>query len=525
MTNFRNILYTIISTGIFVALLSSCLKNDIPYPRIQPNIVKLVVENQSQGAQLDTINRVATVYLNEEADIYNVKVEECELSKSATWVGDSIHGTVDMSFTQYYILKLYQEYVWTLKAVQNITRYFTVANQIGSSVIDVPARRVVVTLPTTVDLTNVKVTSAKLGSTKSTISPAIDGQAIDLSKPYKVIVSDYGRESEWTIYSQVTEATVTTVRVDAWTNVAWAYGEGQEGRDNYIEYRQANTEKWTRVPNEWLTVNGGSFYARIIHLSPMTDYVARAVSGDEYGAEIEFRTGTIVQPQNAGFDEWWLDGKVWNPWAKDGERYWDTGNKGATTLGASNTQPSEDTPTGTGYSAKLETKFVGIGIVGKLAAGNIFMGDYVKTDGTNGILSFGREFNEYPTKLRGYYKYKSAPISSTTTGFNDYKNKPDTGIVWVALIDSAEPFEIRTNPSNRHLFDPEGSYVVGYGKFELGKDQPEWGQFEFDIEYKSTNRKPKYLFIVGSASKYGDFFTGGDGSVLYLDNLELEYDY
>lgn len=525
MTRVRNILIAIISAGIFAGILSGCLKNDIPYPRIQPNIVKLVVENQSQGAQLDTINRVATVYLSEEADIYNVNVEECKLSNKATWVGDSIAGTIDMSFTRYYILKIYQEYVWTLKAVQNITRYFTVANQIGSSVIDVPGRRIVVTLPTTVDLTNVKVTGAKLGSVNSTITPAIEGKYIDLSKPYKVTVSDYGREAEWTIYSQVTEATVTTVRVDAWTNVAWVYGEGQEGRDNYIEYRLASATEWTRVPNDWLTVDGGSFHARLIHLTPMTDYVARAVSGDETGAEIEFRTGSIVQPQNAGFEDWWLNGKVWNPWAENGERYWDTGNKGATTLGSSNTQPSDDTPTGTGRSAKLETKFVGIGAVGKLAAGNIFLGDYVKTDGTNGILSFGREFNERPTKLRGYYKYKSAPISSTTTGFNDYKNKPDTGIVWVALIDSSEPFEIRTNPSNRKLFDPDGSYVVGYGKFELGNDQIDWAQFEFDIEYKATNRKPTYLLIVGSASKYGDFFTGGDGSVLYLDDLELEYDY
>lgn len=505
--------------------MSGCLKNDIPYPRIQPNIVKLVVENQSQGTQLDTINRIATVHLSEEADIYNVNIEECKLSNKATWVGDSIAGTIDMSQTRYYILKIYQEYVWTLKAEQEITRYFTVANQIGASVIDVPGRRIVVTLPTTVDLTKVKVTSAKLGSVNSTITPAIEGEIIDLSKPYKITVSDYGREADWIIYSQVTEATVSTVRVDAWTNVAWVYGEGQEGRDNYIEYRLASSSEWTRVPNDWLTIDGGSFHARLIHLTPMTDYVARAMSGDEAGAEIEFRTGTIVQPLNAGFDNWWLNGKVWNPWAENGERYWDTGNKGATTLGSSNTQPSDDTTTGKGYSAKLETKFVGIGAVGKLAAGNIFLGEYVKTDGTNGILSFGREFNEYPTKLRGYYKYKSAPISSTTAGFNDYKNKPDTGIVWVALIDTAEPFEIRTNPSNRKLFDPDGTYVVGYGKFELSKDQPDWGQFEFDIEYKSTNRKPTYLLIVGSASKYGDFFTGGDGSVLYLDDLELEYDY
>ena len=216
---------------------------------------------------------------------------------------------------------------------------------------------------------------------------------------------------------------------------------------------------------------------------------------------------------------------MWNPWAEDGVRFWDTGNKGATTLGSSNTQPSDDTPTGTGRSAKLETRFVGIGIVGKLAAGNIFAGEYVKTDGTNGILSFGREFSEHPTRLRGYYKYHSAPISSVTTGFTDLKDRPDTAVIWVALIDSPEPLEIRTNPANRQLFDPEASYVVAYGKFETGSDMEQWSPFEFELNYTATNRVPRYLLIVGSASKYGDYFTGGNGSVLFLDDFELLYDY
>lgn len=509
----------------FSGIFTGCIKNDIPYPRIQPNIVSLEVENQSQATQLDTINRVATVYLNEEADIYGVNVIECTLSDKASFVGDSIAGTIDLSSPRHYILEIYQEYVWTLKAVQTIERYFTVANQIGATVIDVPGRRVVVTLPTTADLSKVKVLTAKLGSTASVITPDIVGEYIDLTQPFKITVTDYGREADWTIYCQVTEATVTTVRADAWTNVAWVYGEGQEGRDNYIEYREASSDQWQRVPDSWLTVNGGSFYARLIHLQSLTDYVARAVSGDEYGAEVEFRTGVNVQPPNADFDNWWLNGKVWNPWAEGGTPYWDTGNKGATTLGQSNTQPSDDTPTGTGKSAKLETKFVGIGMIGKLAAGNIFAGYYVKTDGTNGILSFGREFTERPTKLRGYYKYQTAPISSTTTGFTDLKGQPDTCIVWVALIDADEPFEIRTNPNNRHLFDPEASDVIAYGNFQSGTTQPDWTQFEFELDYKATNRVPKYILIVGSASKYGDYFTGGNGAVLYLDDIELLYDY
>lgn len=508
-----------------VPMLTGCLKNDIPYPRIQPNILTLRVADQLQNTSLDSINRIATVYLTESADIYAVEVEECTITPGAHFVGDSIGGELNLSKPNYFILGMYQEYVWTVKAVQNIQRYFSVANQMGSSVIDVPGRRVVVTMPNTADLSQVKVLSCKLGSTDAVMTPDLNGQVIDLTRPVSVTVSDYGREEEWTIYCDVTEAVVTTVRVDAWSEVAWVYGEAQEGRDNYVEYRRLGDEEWTRVPDSWLTIDGGSFHARLLHLDALTDYEARAVSDTDYGISIAFTTGTMMQPQNAGFDDWWLDGKIWCPWPEGGERWWDTGNKGATTLGSSNTQPSEDTPTGLGKSAKLETKFVGIGVVGKLAAGNIFAGYYVRTDGTNGVLSMGRECNVRPTRLRGYWKYRTAPISSTTTGYNDLKGRPDTCIVWCALIDTSQPFEIRTNPSNRQLFDPEASDVIAYGKLESGSDIADWTEFDIELEYKATNRVPNYILITCSASKYGDFFTGGDGAVLHVDDLELLYDY
>ena len=43
-----------------------------------------------------------------------------------------------------------------------------------------------------------------------------------------------------------------------------------------------------------------------------------------------------------------------------------------------------------------------------------------------------------------------------------------------------------------------------------------WKEFTINLEYK-TQEKPgdMHLIIVASASKYGDYFTGGDGSVLY----------
>ncbi|MCD8386033.1 MAG: PCMD domain-containing protein [Bacteroidales bacterium] len=523
-----------LATRIFVAamalgaiLLPSCLKNDIPYPRIQANILYISAEGQSRMAQIDSTNRVATLYFPEDANIYEVKIDSFALSPNTTIVEGSLSPDtlIDLSETYFVVLSMYQEYLWRIVSSQDIERYFTVEGQIGTSTIDVPGRRVVATVAARVSLDAVTVETCKLGPTSSVATPELAGHTIDFTSPVVVNISNYGHNEQWTIYITQTESTVETVRVDAWTKVAWVYGQAEASKTNTVQYRIKGDTEWLTVPDSWLTHDGGDFYARLVGLTPLTTYEARAVSDDDYGEEIEFTTGSVVQMPNSDFDNWWLDGKVWNPWAEDGTCYWDTGNKGATTLGQSNSTPTDDTVTGTGQAARLETKFVGIGVIGKLAAGNIFTGYYVRTDGTNGVLSFGREFEERPTKLAGYYKYTTAAISSTTTGFEDLKGRPDTCIIWCALIDTAEPFEIRTNPNNRSLFDPDGDYVVAYGKIESGHDIEAYEPFEITLEYKATNRKPTYIIVTGSASKYGDYFTGGNGAVLYLDDFELLYDY
>lgn len=506
-------------------LAAGCIKDDIPYPHIQANIMEIMAKGESQGAKIDSVNCNVTMYFPEETNIYAVEIESYTLTPGATVVDDALSQPLDLSQPADIKLHLYYDYDWTISAVQNIERYMTVAGQIGSTSIDVPARRVLLYVTENTDLHNLKVNTIKLGAAGSVMSPDLEGETVDFSHPVEVVVTNHGHREIWTIYVDVTESVVTTARVDAWTQVAWVYGQGETGGDFGVEYRIKGDTEWTRVPQSWLTVEGGSFHARLVHLSPLTTYEARAISGEDMGQVVEFTTGANVQCPNMNFDSWWLDGKVWCPWAEGSTPYWGTGNKGATTLGPSNTVPTEDTVDGQGLAAMLQTKFVGIGIVGKLAAGNIFVGDYVRTDGTNGVLAFGREFKERPTKLRGYLKYTTAPISSVSSGFENMRNEPDTCIVWCSLIDQATPFEIRTNPSNRQLFDPEGSYVVAYGKVEYGQTISEYIPFEFDLKYTSTERVPRYILITASASKYGDYFVGANGAVLYLDNLELVYDY
>ncbi len=512
--------------ALAVMALQSCIKNDIPYPRIQANFTYMSADGQMKAASIDSTNRSVKLFLPEEANIYEVSIDSFATTPHSYIVSQAIDSVpLDLSSPVSVVLRLYQDYLWTINAEQDITREFVVEGQIGSSVIDVYGGRVLATVSDKVSLSSLRVEKFKLGPTNCTYTPDLTDKLVDFSHAVVVNIDTYGHIKKWTIYVTQTESSVTTVSADGWTNVGWVYGEAEANKTNTVQYRIKGDTEWLEVPDSWLTHNGGDFYARITGLTPNTTYEARAVSDGELGEVLEFTTGSVKQIPSSDFDEWWLDGKVWCPWPEDGEQVWDTGNKGATTLGSSNSTPTDDTVTGTGQAARLETRFVGIGIIGKLAAGNIFVGKYVRTDGTNGVLSFGYEFKERPTKLTGYYKYTTADISSTTTGFEDLKGRPDSCIVWIALIDSDEPFEIRTNPNNRQLFDPDGDYVVAYGKMLTGQNVEAYAPFEITLDYKSTSRVPKYILVTASASQYGDYFTGGDGAVMYVDDFELKYDY
>lgn len=505
---------------------AACIHNDIPYPRIQANFLTLNADGQTAGTVLDSVNRTATLTFGEETDIYAVKITDYTLTPGASLTDDIFSAPVDLSMPLHVTLRYYQDYLWTIRGVQNIVRYFDAEGLVGEPVIDVPGRRVVLTFTKSANLGAVRVLRAKLANEGSTMIPDIaDGGTVDLREPLQIAVTVFDHMQDWTVYARRSDADIQTASVDAWTRVAWVTGIAQAGADNGIEYRLAGADEWTRVPADDITSSGGTFVARICHLSPATAYEARAYSGTMYGAVLSFTTGNETQLPDSDFDSWWLDGKIWDPWPEGGTPYWGTGNPGATTLGSSNTYPTDDTPTGSGWAACLETRFVGIGIIGKIAAGNIFAGSYVRTDGTNGILSFGRPFTERPTHLTGYYKYKGTAISHTSSDFRDLMGRPDTAIIWVALIDGNEPCEIRTNPNNRKLFNRNDANVIAYGELKQSLDVDSYVPFEIELQYKSTSRVPSFILVTASASAYGDYFTGGNGSTLYLDDFRLGYDY
>ena len=508
-------------------LAAGCIKNDLPYPKIQQDILTIAVEGESAPATINANELTVTLHLAETTDPEKVRFTDFTYTDGAECSRNLLEGIYDLSEPLHLTLSLYQDYNWTINAEQTIERYFSVAGQIGETAIDVAGKRIVLYVSKSTDLHNLKVTGVKLGPEGiTTLSPDLKaGDVIDASSPVTVRVSYFNMEQTWTLYVDTTDAIVTTTQADAWVNVLWIYGNAPENADNGFRYRRASDSEWITVPKEYITYNGGAFVARVPHLSPLTDYVVCAYSDENTGNEIEVTTGAAMDLPDAGFDVWWKNGNVWCPWAENGSSWWDTGNKGAATLGQSNVTPSDDTPTGIGLSAKLETKFVGIGAIGKLAAGSIYSGSFRKVDGTNGILDFGRPWNVRPTKLKGFYKFSNTDINYASEEFKDLMGRPDTCQIWIALTDMDAPCEIRTNPKNRQLFDRNAPGVIAYGEFARGVASDGWRPFEVELQYKATNRRPKYLIVVCAASKYGDYFTGGTGTTLYVDDLSLSYDY
>lgn len=342
-----------------------------------------------------------------------------------------------------------------------------------------------------------------------------------------VNVSYHNKIETWTLFVFQTEVEVTTETADAWTKVAWLKGSGREDTAKSFEYRSLGSVVWQTVTTE-IIQEGGVFTTRLSGLEPATTYEYRAKSGEEYGEVVSFTTATATPMPDGTFDYWHQVGRVWNPWSENAASYWDTGNKGATTLGESITIPTSDTCEANtmGQAASLQSKFVGIGSLGKFAAGNLFMGEYVRTDGTNGVLAFGRPYSSFPTQATIYYKYTPAPITYRDSELQNVValNAPDTCHIYIALGDWDEPVEIRTRKTERKLFDPNDPNIIAYAAFQSGDVTSDYKKLTLDLVYRATNRTPKYLIVVCSASKYGDYFTGGPGSSLTVDELSVSFD-
>lgn len=304
-----------------------------------------------------------------------------------------------------------------------------------------------------------------------------------------------------------------------------------------FNYRAKGTSGWTYVEgtpaSRALTV-GTTFSAIVDGLEAGTQYeyvpVADGVAG---GIASTFTTEAAAQLPNASFEDWGKDGKAIIPAASTSSQFWDSGNHGSATMNKNITNQATDFVHSGTYSAKLVSQFVGIGTIGKFAAGNIFAGKYLATQGTDGVLGWGRPFTSRPTGMKFWAKYAPGTVNSQGAGSHISEGATDKGIVYVALMtDYTEDYNgspwsviVKTKASERQLFNPEADNVIAYGKIDFNEATAGAGLNEYNLEltYRRDDVRPSYIVVVASASVFGDYFEGGEGSTLWLDDLELVY--
>lgn len=276
---------------------------------------------------------------------------------------------------------------------------------------------------------------------------------------------------------------------------------------------------------------------KLTGLDENTSYQYRVVAGDVTDGRYEFesniytfKTEAKFQIPNSSMEDWCTNNGIVEPSASNSlHSFWDTGNHGASKANVTLTQSSTEMKASGTYSARLRSQKATVLGLGKFAAGNLFVGVYKGTSGTNGIIDFGMPYNDsHPKSVKVKVNYRPGEVKENVSG-QSYLSKGDTDQAQIYIALTTEPITVNTGDKST-LFENQKSTdkVLAYGERTLTENYGPENLLEdlvIDFDYKDIAKttKPKYLVIVCSASKFGDYFVGGEGSIMYLDDFELLY--
>ena len=555
------LIYTIAILG-----LTGCISNDIPYPVIVPNITSLEIDG-STSVDINYEKRIITVHFPETADLRQVNIKSYEIDKEIATCSIELVGVHNLlSQPLVFTLHTYDDYyLWKIKAVRDVERYFTVNGQVGSTVIDPENCRVIVNVGKQVNLNSIEVTSIKLGPKDgiSTYYPTLEnilGSAIDLSDPYQVEVTAFDVTEVWSIYAEVATSTVNLTMINPWTNDAYIYSTGVVGMENGFQYRKKGADLWIDVAEADITSEGGSFVAHIQNLLPETEYEVLAYCGNDRTEPVEFTTSPATQMPNSSFEYASLVSgtgyyKFYDPSCGDEQgktMFWGSGNgegpegvNGSANLGiVITTVDKNDKVDGAQSVCAITSQMAGM-----LAAGNLFTGQFAGlVDTRGGKVNFGRPWTTRPKALKLYCKYSTGKmdiINGMPAGVSISKEDYDRAQIKIALgtwkpreyggtedspvlvntTDAKTFVDFYTDKStiaNGELIIYNDGYSVNRAKKASGNTES-WVEYTIPIEYRDMQTMPTHIIISCAASQFGDFFSGCSSSKLWLDAFELVY--
>ncbi len=359
---------------------------------------------------------------------------------------------------------------------------------------------------------------------------------------FTVTVDPTTNSYSYTFYINMTPLKVSAKyeTVNAWATFAYLEASNVEADGEVnpttvkFNYRKKGEQEWQEIA---ATESEGTYTAHLTQLNDSTTYeYYLSVNGIQANSRVEeFTTEKAVELYNGDFELWSQSGKTIYPdvseYAGNTTSFWNTSNPGTTQGmgaigGALNPTTSVTSPVHTegGKAAQLKSAYKIIAF----AAASLYTGNFQGLDGMSANMEFGKPFTGRPIALKGYYKYTPAVINHVDRvpeGVTIESGKTmDQCAIFIALAKKSFTFN---NGDESTFIDYAGDpNIIAYGELPSGAATQGDGYTEFTIplKYKSLTDKPTHIIVVCSASKYGDYMTGGEGSTMYVDDFSLVYD-
>lgn len=544
-------------------LAASCISNDIPYPVVELRIANVEGEGFSVSEN-NVTSRVVTLTLDEATDIRNVKIDavtydavihSIELNKAELLdqvrSSQELTGTFNLLSPIYTTLSLYQNYDWTIRAVQTIERRFSVTGQIGATEIDTENRIVRVYVPDDTDLGHIEIEELKLGPAEiTTYSPTLEElSGSSFESVHFVDVTCHGVTERWMLYVETTNVKVALREADLWQNtgtVTALISAEEYASDAALEYRIKGDTEWqpmqesgydagiltATIAPEWKTEtnpNGLTVYKLVPKKGLFAGHTYEfrlLVGGSEQGAPLEYTAPAGNTIPNGDMEDASMS-------------CWTQNNKTAEFWGSGNNTFTKGLCTQASFAGGTRAKLQATSAMGVLASGNLFTGLFQKDLITRGVVSFGQTYawKARPRALKvQYFAEHIGPVDidkkfGAPIGMGDQ----DRARIMVAIVDWNARREVGsgTEPPTG-TWDPqeaastEQGKIIAYGSLFI--DESSTGDrmidTELELHFYDREAKPSGLYqlvISCSTSAYGDFMTGCKSNVLYIDNFEWAY--
>ncbi len=213
---------------------------------------------------------------------------------------------------------------------------------------------------------------------------------------------------------------------------------------------------------------------------------------------------------------------------------WEASNVNQTVFFQTKTEivvtPDADRTGGSGFSAKMENKFIGISSIGSNVPAYLTLGvpwayAVIKLEDCTGGTVGGVPYTQRPDSIVGYFK--------RTIGGEKSEDALILAYLWRGTSVSAVPVNPTGNfisKDTAEVYDQDicvlnsanGATLIGKAEYRISGNLDEWTRIAIPFVYNSSGTPEKLNIIISSANYY-DRSAIGAGNILWADDVELVF--